>query len=83
MVRSQRELKRVLKDIEASPGIVLYTIFNKELAEELERFASRCHDEMLMGRLVKKPVEELVMSVNNKSLFIETVKVKAGLMKEV
>jgi hypothetical protein len=43
----------------------------------------RFHDEMLMGRLVKKPVEELVMSVNNKSLFIETVKVKAGLMKEV
>jgi hypothetical protein len=37
LVRSQRELKRVLKDIEASPGIVLYTIFNKELAEELEQ----------------------------------------------
>jgi regulator of PEP synthase PpsR (kinase-PPPase family) len=27
----------VIKDIEASPGIVLYTIFNKELAEELEQ----------------------------------------------
>ena len=40
------------------------------------------HDEMLMGRFVKKPVEELVLSVNNKSLFMETVKVKAGLMKE-
>jgi len=37
LVRSQRELTRVLKDIEASPGIVLYTIFNKELAEELEQ----------------------------------------------
>ena len=37
LVRSQRELKRVLKDIAASPGIVLYTIFNKELAEELEQ----------------------------------------------
>jgi regulator of PEP synthase PpsR (kinase-PPPase family) len=37
LVRSQRELARVIKDIEASPGIVLYTIFNKELAEELEQ----------------------------------------------
>jgi regulator of PEP synthase PpsR (kinase-PPPase family) len=37
LVRSQRELVRVIKDIEASPGIVLYTIFNKELAEELEQ----------------------------------------------
>lgn len=43
----------------------------------------RFHDEMLMGRFVRKPVEELVLSVNNKSLFIETIKVKAGLMKEV
>ncbi|MCU0852014.1 MAG: hypothetical protein MUC90_01975 [Thermoplasmata archaeon] len=43
----------------------------------------RFHDEMLIGKLVKKPVEELVLSVNNKSLFIETVKTKAGLMKEV
>ncbi|HEY8277563.1 MAG TPA: pyruvate, water dikinase regulatory protein [Methyloceanibacter sp.] len=37
LVRSQRELTRVIKDIKASPGIVLYTIFNKELAEELEQ----------------------------------------------
>lgn len=37
LVRSRRELERVLKDIETSPGIVLYTIFNRELAEELER----------------------------------------------
>lgn len=43
----------------------------------------RFHDEMLIGRLTKKPVEELVLSVNNKSLFIETVKIKSGLIKEV
>lgn len=43
----------------------------------------RFHDEMLMGRFFKRPVEELVLSVTNRSLFIETVKVKAGLMKEV
>jgi len=37
LVRSRRELERVLKDVEAAPGIVLYTLFNRELAEELER----------------------------------------------
>jgi regulator of PEP synthase PpsR (kinase-PPPase family) len=37
LVRSRRELERVLKDVKAAPGIVLYTLFNQELAEELER----------------------------------------------
>jgi regulator of PEP synthase PpsR (kinase-PPPase family) len=36
LVRSRRELERVLKDVEAAPGIVLYTLFNRELAEHLE-----------------------------------------------
>jgi hypothetical protein len=36
-VRSRRELDRILKDVEAAPGIVLYTLFNKELAEALEQ----------------------------------------------
>ena len=39
--RSRRELERVLKDVEAAPGIVLYTLFNRELAEELERSCKR------------------------------------------
>jgi regulator of PEP synthase PpsR (kinase-PPPase family) len=37
LVRSRRELERVLKEVEAKPGIVLYTLFNKEIAEELEQ----------------------------------------------
>ncbi|HUU66652.1 MAG TPA: pyruvate, water dikinase regulatory protein [Methyloceanibacter sp.] len=37
LVRSRRELDRVLKDVEATPGIVLYTLFNRELAEALEQ----------------------------------------------
>jgi [pyruvate, water dikinase]-phosphate phosphotransferase / [pyruvate, water dikinase] kinase len=37
LVRSRRELERVLKDVEATPGIVLYTIVNEELAEALEQ----------------------------------------------
>jgi hypothetical protein len=40
-VRSRRELERVVKDVEAAPGIVLYTLFNRELAEELERSCKR------------------------------------------
>ena len=41
LVRSRRELERVVRDVEAAPGIVLYTLFNKELAEELERSCKR------------------------------------------
>lgn len=37
LVRSRREMERALKEIEATPGIVLYTLFNKELSEELEQ----------------------------------------------
>ena len=39
LVRSRQQLERVLKEVEAAPGIVLYTLVNRELAEELE---SRC-----------------------------------------
>ena len=41
LVRSRRELERVLNDVEAAPGIVLYTVFNRELADELEKSCKR------------------------------------------
>lgn len=37
LVRSRRELDRVLKEVEGDPGIVLYTLVNQELSEVLER----------------------------------------------
>lgn len=37
LVRTQRQLKRVLSEIEKEPGIVLYTVVNKDLAAELEQ----------------------------------------------
>ncbi len=37
LVRTQRQLKRVLTDIEREPGMVLYTVVNKDLANELEQ----------------------------------------------
>ncbi|MEJ2117847.1 MAG: kinase/pyrophosphorylase [Alphaproteobacteria bacterium] len=36
-VRNKRHLDRVLQQIEAAPGIVLYTLVNRELGLELER----------------------------------------------
>ncbi len=37
LVRSRRELDRVLKEVEAAPGIVLYTLSNREIADALEQ----------------------------------------------
>jgi regulator of PEP synthase PpsR (kinase-PPPase family) len=37
LVRTQRQLKRVLSDIAQEPGIVLYTVVNKTRADELEK----------------------------------------------
>ena len=39
LVRSKRQLDRVLQEVEQTPGIVLYTIVDKSLAEDLE---TRC-----------------------------------------
>lgn len=41
LVRSKRQLTRVLQEIEQAPGIVLYTVVNPELTDELER---RCRE---------------------------------------
>jgi regulator of PEP synthase PpsR (kinase-PPPase family) len=41
LVRTQRQLKRVLSDIEQEPGIVLYTVVNKALVVELEQHCQR------------------------------------------
>jgi hypothetical protein len=41
MVRSRRQLDRVLMEVQSAPGIVLYTIVGRELASELER---RCRE---------------------------------------
>ncbi len=44
LVRTQRQLKRVLADIEKDPGIVLYTVVNKALVGELEAALSASQD---------------------------------------
>jgi [pyruvate, water dikinase]-phosphate phosphotransferase / [pyruvate, water dikinase] kinase len=37
LVRSQKQLERVVTEIEASPGIVLYTLLDRELSQRLEQ----------------------------------------------
>ena len=41
LVRSHKQLDRVLSEIESSPGIVLYTLLDSELTERLE---AKCRD---------------------------------------
>ncbi|MGI9408079.1 MAG: pyruvate, water dikinase regulatory protein [Hyphomicrobiaceae bacterium] len=36
LVRSERQMTRVIQEIEATPGIVLYTLVNRELAKALD-----------------------------------------------
>ncbi len=40
LVRTKRQLDRVLQEIESAPGIVLYTIVNPELARSLEEYCA-------------------------------------------
>src|SRR6202012_890368 len=53
LIRNQKQLAIVLQHIEASPGIVLYTIMNPGLAELLEK---RCADLEVPCVAVLKPV---------------------------
>ena len=53
LVRTARQLKRVLQEIEQAPGIVLYTITNKDLSEQLER---RCTELKLPCLAVLQPI---------------------------
>ena len=41
LIRNLDQLERVIAGIQSSPGIVLYTLVDTELAERLERRASR------------------------------------------
>ena len=41
LVRTQRQMDRVLQEVESAPGIVLYTIVNTELTVSLEQKVPR------------------------------------------
>ena len=52
LVRTPKQLERVLKEVEQSPGIVLYTIVKSELIEAIER---RCRELKVPSLHVLKP----------------------------
>lgn len=59
LVRTQRQLKRVLSEIEQQPGVVLYTIVNKALADELEE---HCRMLKIPCLAVMKPIMQVFES---------------------
>ena len=59
LVRTQRQLKRVLADIEHEPGIVLYTVVNKTLVEELE---AHCQQLKIPCLAVLRPIMQVFES---------------------
>lgn len=56
LVRSQKQLDRVLTEIEEAPGIVLFTLLEKDLVERLE---AKCRDINIPSLSIIGPVMEL------------------------
>jgi regulator of PEP synthase PpsR (kinase-PPPase family) len=59
MVRTERQLDQVIAEIEASPGVVLYTLVEENLSERLERF---CRDTGSPAMSVLRPIMDLFRS---------------------
>lgn len=59
LVRTQRQLERVLQEIESAPGIVLYTVVNQELTVELER---KCRELQVPALHVLEPIMKVFES---------------------
>ena len=56
LVRSEKQLDRVLAEIEAAPGIVLFTLLETELASRLE---TKCRDINVPSLSIIGPVMQL------------------------
>lgn len=59
LVRTGRQLDRVLQEITSAPGIVLYTIVNRELTERLEK---RCRELAIPCLYVLEPIMKVFES---------------------
>jgi regulator of PEP synthase PpsR (kinase-PPPase family) len=59
LVRTKRQIDRLLQEVESAPGIVLYTIVNRELTQALER---RCRELGLPCLYVLEPIMKLFES---------------------
>lgn len=59
LVRTPRQLKRVLQEVEQAPGIVLHTVVNPALAEEIER---RCRELKVPSLAALSPIMQVFES---------------------
>lgn len=59
LVRTQRQLDRVLQEVESAPGIVLYTVVNNDLVVELER---KCRELQVPALHVLEPIMKVFES---------------------
>ena len=59
LVRTRKQLERVLKEVEQAPGIVLYTVVKKELIEEIERC---CRELKVPSLHVLQPIMQIFES---------------------
>jgi [pyruvate, water dikinase]-phosphate phosphotransferase / [pyruvate, water dikinase] kinase len=59
LIRTQKQLERVLTEIEESPGIVLYTLLDEELIQRLEK---RCTELSIPCRSILGPVLRVFQS---------------------
>jgi [pyruvate, water dikinase]-phosphate phosphotransferase / [pyruvate, water dikinase] kinase len=59
LIRNEKQLDRVLAEIEESPGIVLYTLLEDDLVERLER---KCRELSLPCMSILGPVLQLLQS---------------------
>jgi regulator of PEP synthase PpsR (kinase-PPPase family) len=64
MVRSEGHLDRVLDDVELRPGLVLYTVVNREIRRELER---KCRQRKINAVSVLDPVIDALAAVSGES----------------
>jgi regulator of PEP synthase PpsR (kinase-PPPase family) len=59
LVRTAKQLERVLGQVEANPGIVLYTVVKRELIDEIER---RCRELKVPALHVLQPIMNIFES---------------------
>lgn len=59
LVRTKRQLERVLQEVESAPGIVLYTVVNQELTVVLEQ---RCRELKVPALHVLEPIMKVFES---------------------
>src|ERR1700741_2568985 len=70
MARSEGHLDRVLEDVERRPGLVLYTVVNRDIRRELER---KCRQRGIHAVPVLDPVIDALSAVSG-----EEAKGRAG-----